>query len=81
MGPFVHLNAMLAASNRTPQFGAIFASNVPSESLEEFSSRSPMTVVKLRGQRSVSPQPVGSNELILTNPVGDGFGTPIALGS
>jgi two-component system, NtrC family, sensor kinase len=38
-----------------------------------------LTVAKLRSKRGVSPQPVGSNELVLMNPRGDRFGTPLAL--
>jgi two-component system, NtrC family, sensor kinase len=39
----------------------------------------PMTVVKLHSECGVSPQPVGSYQSALTNPRGDGFGTPMAL--
>ena len=38
-----------------------------------------MSVVNRRNERGVSPQPVGSNELILANTKDDRFGTPIAL--
>jgi hypothetical protein len=51
-------------------FEATFANNVPSKSLKKVSLPSRLTVVKLRSKRGVSPQPVGSNELILTNHLG-----------
>jgi hypothetical protein len=51
----------------------------PKQTLERYNCRGRQTVVKLHSKRGVSPQPIGSDGLVLMIPLGGGrFGTRIA---